>query len=735
MPSLQAEERQAQIRKRLGPLGFPSWDREDQAIVDGLIRGCLTPVTGTLFGDTKRLIDRLMLQPGLDIEGEVLLDCYVEALSDIIFGFNWLRLRGTAGRCDPVVHRIFHLNDDPPERVLDALHALELVPGKQLALANSGTCTHRMACPNLLFPAAAVGNLHLCRLLIEGAGVSPFQTNSTFAEPVSVAEARRHEQVVAYLQSRIRSIGAERAGSGAAFDLAMNDEGRIVQVLWYAPEMVGRWLGCHSFLRVLVQGDDGATRNYVLEKWRHPFHMLDQFKNGVAISTWQEVSGKYPRAKPWRCLDDLPPGMEQLQRPAPRIKDVHKAMVDLGGYNVLSSNCHHAALAGFNRCAAPGAQARSFWDDPNGILVGAGRWLKTFGVDVNDFESESCGCDIGIDSQSSGSSFYGHGFVILNTTPGGTFEEALKAAELSELIYSEGRQPPGWCEEYEVDRKSNVAWAVYTSQDTIHIVFKGTTEALDAVVDMDVTMAEAFGLGVHGGMNTALNAYGHKVRGKVRRCVNEIREQRPKLRKMVLQGHSLGGGYAILQACDFFYEGIVGIDREDIKVVTFGAPQVVLPDPVHKIWQLLNDSCTNYIFAWDPVPRLPGATDWHKALLQRLPSLAKHLMPETVKRITPPGARVRLSVDDEAWRNFLGDKFTDMVNYGHVGKIVFIATNCQHAWTLQAGEKWYKQVPAIPPPKEVKNLADFHSMEKAYLAAVRGLAQAPRRPPGNFGGA
>lgn len=693
--------------------------------------------------DTRRLVAKLQ-SLGMPTAGEALLDCYMEFLSDIIFSYQWSDLRGaTAGSTiDRAIRSLLGgEQDSPPDKVVNALNAMALVPSKQLYVANANCRKHGTLCPNLLFPAAMVGNLPLCKRLIEDAAASPFQTNSMFNEPVKLAAARGHTQVVAYLESQIRSMGAERAGAGGEFEAGMNDTGTILEVEWYAPTMEGRWLGRHSFLRVVVQCYDGSLHNYVLEKWQHPFYTVDQFKNGVAISAWDEVSRKFHAEKPRRRLTQ-----SELKHPALRVRDVRDAMVALGPYDLLSNNCHHAALAGFNHCAQ-----QEVSDDPNRLLAGAARLLKSWRIlDVRDGELESCASTSGgsasasggsastsgSNSQSSGSDFYGHGFVILNNTPGGgdVFKEALKAATLSALIYKEAGQPPGWCQQFEMDRESNIVWAAYHSTDTIYIVFQGTTEALDAVVDMDVTRVRQHGLAVHAGMNSALRDYDHNVCENVRRCVETMRGHKPSLRKMVLQGHSLGGGYAILQACDFLFDGIVGI--EDIKVITFGAPQVVQPAPEYPLWKLLDTTCTNYIFAWDPVPRFPGSKEWYKAALERLPRMTKYLMPNTIARLDQLGAQFRLKIDDQKLRQMLGERMlSNMKHYGHVGKIVFIATECQHAWTLSSHEPEYKQIPEIPPLKSVRNLDQFHSMEKAYLEAVRTLAAVPVRAPGAVGGA
>jgi hypothetical protein len=81
---------------------------------------------------------------------------------------------------------------------------------------------------------------------------------------------------------------------------------------------------------------------------------------------------------------------------------------------------------------------------------------------------------------------------------------------------------------------------------------------------------------------------------------------------LILAGHSLGGGYAQLVALDMFDQAIDDAQlRAPTEVITFGAPQVIIPPSEGegrsiKVWTKLNDVCTMIINSFDPVPRVTG---------------------------------------------------------------------------------------------------------------------------------
>ena len=113
-------------------------------------------------------------------------------------------------------------------------------------------------------------------------------------------------------------------------------------------------------------------------------------------------------------------------------------------------------------------------------------------------------------------------------------------------------------------------------------------------------------------MQTALDNKGGRAETTVDRISALVRSSdKPKV---VLCGHSLGGGYAILAALDMVHR-----ELPIASVVTFGAPQVVVPDPANPTWQKLNAMAVLYVNAWDIVPRLPSCDAW---LNDVLPSAA-----------------------------------------------------------------------------------------------------------------
>jgi len=142
------------------------------------------------------------------------------------------------------------------------------------------------------------------------------------------------------------------------------------------------------------------------------------------------------------------------------------------------------------------------------------------------------------------------------------------AAECS--VLKEAMLPDGMELRHLVDN-GLIQWALVTDAACVYVVFKGTSEAMDAVIDLSALPLYgcSHGLGVHCGMWTALRQRtpeAHIIRDKVK---SELQASRKKL---VFCGHSLGGGYALLTVLDFLEHG-----EEVDAVITFGAPQVVVP--------------------------------------------------------------------------------------------------------------------------------------------------------------
>jgi hypothetical protein len=138
--------------------------------------------------------------------------------------------------------------------------------------------------------------------------------------------------------------------------------------------------------------------------------------------------------------------------------------------------------------------------------------------------------------------------------------------------------------------------------------------------------------------------------------------------KIVICGHSLGGGYAVLCGLELLHMGV------DIHaVVAHGAPQVIVPNSDSKLWCHLGGKTIAYVHGYDVVPRLPSCHKEWKDALQSLVAI------EIKKKTRCFGCRSDGSLEKiGAW-----DAFEKVGAYRHVGKLMFIQmvengrTKCQ----------------------------------------------------------
>merc|ERR1712196_83016 len=135
-----------------------------------------------------------------------------------------------------------------------------------------------------------------------------------------------------------------------------------------------------------------------------------------------------------------------------------------------------------------------------------------------------------------------------NCSAGGV--EARIAAALSCWIYGGpiARSVPHGRVRYFCGASSGnvVQWAIvdFDASKSVYVVFKGTDDIMDGLIDGNFLSAEAHGLNVHSAMWNALRQPGHSVFEALRRQLSGSEED------VILCGHSLGGAYAILTALD-----------------------------------------------------------------------------------------------------------------------------------------------------------------------------------------
>jgi hypothetical protein len=127
---------------------------------------------------------------------------------------------------------------------------------------------------------------------------------------------------------------------------------------------------------------------------------------------------------------------------------------------------------------------------------------------------------------------------------------------------------------------SCVQYALLKDEQSVHyVVFRGTimTDIFEWFRNLDVTPREtSHGLFVHGGMLSALE---HRASPVLASLTNQLSELGVK--EVVLTGHSLGGGYAVISAAHLLSHGI-----PVKKVITFGSPQIVADQQDdNELWQ------------------------------------------------------------------------------------------------------------------------------------------------------
>merc|ERR1712232_1436953 len=193
-----------------------------------------------------------------------------------------------------------------------------------------------------------------------------------------------------------------------------------------------------------------------------------------------------------------------------------------------------------------------------------------------------------------------------------------------------------------------VQWAVATRNGTVFVTIKGTDDAMDGIIDASFVSHDdsPHGLRVHGGMHNTLHQQNHHTSKLLIEKVQRMLEV-PGFEEVVLCGHSLGGGYALLLALDMMQAGI-----NVTAVKTFGAPQVVVPDRQNPYWKQLNDIATLYINSYDLVPRLLSSEKWVVELLPKCPQM----------KLGP----LKVKVDASKWLDKFDRVTPAMRNYGTV---------------------------------------------------------------------
>ena len=129
-------------------------------------------------------------------------------------------------------------------------------------------------------------------------------------------------------------------------------------------------------------------------------------------------------------------------------------------------------------------------------------------------------------------------------------------------------------------------------EDVFYVTFKGTDNLFEMIIDLDVLLTRFCGLQVHNGMAGALQheqAGGMSVLEELRTMAYTFGAQG---KPVILTGHSLGGGYALLAGLYLLEHGCADVVSQ---AVTFGAPQVMVPNVESRSCQQLERITTLYV--------------------------------------------------------------------------------------------------------------------------------------------
>jgi hypothetical protein len=226
-----------------------------------------------------------------------------------------------------------------------------------------------------------------------------------------------------------------------------------------------------------------------------------------------------------------------------------------------------------------------------------------------------------------------------------------------------------------------VQWAILRHEqqpEKCFVVFRGSQDLFDFIVDLNpiqFPMPTADRLHVHGSM---LQSLCDPLSNTLEILCAKLTEMEPAPRKIVICGHSLGGGYALIAAAHLLQLGY-----PVVSVQNFGAPQVIGGgQEAHPIWQQLNAVTTTLVHNKDLVPRSLGACSdpW---FLELLPQIVE----QELNRLGAPIQMVpwfrQLKEKGQSLTAYLKRREAYFVQYSATGRVVTVVSNLDGSDSLE----------------------------------------------------
>lgn len=277
--------------------------------------------------------------------------------------------------------------------------------------------------------------------------------------------------------------------------------------------------------------------------------------------------------------------------------------------------------------------------------------------------------------------------------------QIIQAALLSEWIYTagEGDSPPTGdrvplvAKDDSTKQESKLA-AVYSMETkSFFLTWEGTNDPLDVLTDasFDLTPLDGTDISAHMGVYArwkwALKGHFGED-GVLSRHFKEIATGSMDVERIILTGHSLGGGIAQL-ALAYTYEhlhkmvppGYVDVLRQKIAAITFAAPMVVATDAAEFV-RFMASRYLNVVYINDVVPRLPGCPEY---LLKNLDSFDVDVLDLLKRKLgDTPGAVASwfawLSGTGKSSKDYIrqgADKFSPTAKrYRQFGKYIYVSS-------------------------------------------------------------